>query len=249
MASKSMAKAIRYLGMTVAFLAGVLSCGCNTVADRVEDIPPLEEATDFPSASTGSEAFELGPGDELDLQFINHPEFSQTVTVRPDGKVSIRFAEEVVAAGRTVEEFDRELTRRLSSQLKDPEVTVLLRSTKRQLVYVGGEVKNPGKKEILGGAMHLTEAVLLAGGYVRDTANIEEVIVLRQDSDGVRHACKVNLEDLLVDANPRSNVALRPLDIVIVPPKEVVDVNDFIDRYINRNLPGRGLFGVNLVSN
>ncbi len=231
----------------LALALGFLS-GCGTIPDRAQDLPYLADAKDFPPSGASLGSFRLQPGDEIEIRFINHPEFNDTIMIRPDGKISILFAEEVVVAGKTVEAVDRELTEKLSEQLKEPELTVILQSAKSHVVFVGGEVKSPGEKPIHG-RLTLTEAVLLAGGYVRDTANVEEVVLLRRGEDGFRHACKVNLEDLLVASQALDEVYLEPLDIVIVPPKGVIDYNDFVDRYINRNLPGRGLFGVSFVPN
>jgi polysaccharide export outer membrane protein len=217
------------------------------VGDRAESLPLYGTTTAFPTGGSGG-GFEISPGDELEIRFVNHPEFDRSILIRPDGRLSIPFAEEVLAAGLTVAELDKELTKRLAKDLKDPDLTVVLKSSRSQVVFVGGEVKNPGMREIESGSLTLGQAVMMAGGYIRDTANLDEVVLVRRGADGFRHACKVDLGTLLVDGRAVEDVFLCPQDIVIVPPRDIVDVNDWIDRYINRNIPGRGFFGVNLTS-
>jgi protein involved in polysaccharide export with SLBB domain len=67
-------------------------------------------------------------GDQLDIKFFYNPTLNEQVTVRPDGRFSLQLIQEVVAAGLTPAALTRELTDRYALNLKQPEVTVIVRS-------------------------------------------------------------------------------------------------------------------------
>ncbi|MCP4766465.1 MAG: hypothetical protein GY875_09350 [Gammaproteobacteria bacterium] len=68
------------------------------------------------------------PGDELEVKFFNNPELNEAGTVRPDGKISLLLIDEVKASGLSPAELDTHLTELYNDDLKDPEITVFVRS-------------------------------------------------------------------------------------------------------------------------
>ena len=107
-------------------------------------------------------------GDQLDIKFFYNPELNETVTVRPDEKISLQLLDDVRAAGLTPTQLDETLTLRYAPVLKEPAVTVIVRSFTGQRVYVDGEVNSPGLFNLTAG-MTALQAVINAGG-LRETA-------------------------------------------------------------------------------
>lgn len=158
--------------------------------------------------------YRLYPGDELDITVPSAPELSKTVTVQPDGRVSLPLIHAVMVADRTTEEVEDELRDAYSSQLIRPEVEVAVKTATPLKVFVGGEVDKPGVYD-MPGDINALQAVIQAGGF-KDTAKRGEVVIIRRGGDGRAMMRTANLARGL--ANPRVDlVPLRRFDIVYVP--------------------------------
>lgn len=176
--------------------------------------------------------YRIHPGDVLDLKFFYNPELNETILVRPDGRISVQLANEVVAAGLTPEELRKSLVARYGKEINKPEVTVIVRSFSMQRVYIDGEVLRPGMLP-LSGPVTIHQAIAAAGGFL-PTAKRTDVIIVR--SVGGKHVpLKVNMEEVMNEHAPP--VLLAPFDIIYVPRSVVGEVNKFVDLYIRKNLP------------
>ncbi len=180
------------------------------------------------------ERYLIQPGDILDLKFFYNPELNETVMVRPDGRISVQLAPEVMAAGVSPEDLRKTLMERYGKEVNRPDVAVILRSFSMQRVYVDGEVTRPGMLPLTG-PVTVHQAVAAAGGFLT-TAKRTDVVIIRQ-IDGKPVPLKVNMEDVLSNQDPAKDVLLAPFDIVYVPRSSVAEVNKAIDLYIRRNLP------------
>ena len=80
-------------------------------------------------------------------------------------------------------------------------------------VWVGGEVRSPGKYRTSGQA-HLRDAIYLSGGVTPD-ASLDSAQLFRTESDGTMRILSVNLRDAL-DGNPVDNLLLQSRDRVLV---------------------------------
>jgi len=176
----------------------------------------------------------FGPGDALEFKFFNTPQLNETQTVLPDGTVTLELIGEVLATGKTPEELRKELIERYSSKLKNPEIVVVARSLNSRRIYVGGEVTNPGLLPLTG-PMSVIEAVMHAGGFLKESAQIGNVIVVRHYGDqrrGYSVDCKQALR-----GKPAVEFPLEPGDIVFVPKTRISNANQWIDQHISRMLP------------
>lgn len=189
--------------------------------------------------------YRIHPGDVIDLKFFYNPELNETILVRPDGRISLQLASEVVAAGLTCEDLRKSLVSRYGKEINKPEVAVIVRSFSGQRVYVDGEVFRPGMLP-LSGPVTLHQAIAAAGGFL-PTAKRTDVIIIR-DVEGRHVPLKVNMEEAAKEHG--QPVFLAPFDIVYVPRSAVGEVNKFVDLYLRRNIPiGAGVgFGWDLSS-
>src|SRR5437016_13579640 len=69
------------------------------------------------------ERYRLQPGDVLEVQFRYSPEFNQTVTVQPDGYVSLEIGGDIKVAGMTVEQTRLAILKKANVRLQDPVAT------------------------------------------------------------------------------------------------------------------------------
>ena len=167
------------------------------------------------------------PGDEVEVSIPSAPELSKTVTVQPDGRISMPLIPAVMAADRTQAELQTTLSQAYASQLLRPYVDVTPKAAPLK-VFVGGEVGNPGVLDLVGDGDAL-RAVIQAGDF-KTTANRKEVIVLRRGPDGRAMMRTVDLAKGL--KNPAADlVPLRRFDIVYVPRSGVSNAALFIQQY------------------
>jgi polysaccharide biosynthesis/export protein len=80
-------------------------------------------------------------------------------------------------------------------------------------VWVGGEVRAPGKYRTSGQA-HLRDAIYLSGGTTQD-ASLDSAQLFRTQADGTMRILSVDLREAL-GGNPVDNVLLQPRDRVLV---------------------------------
>jgi len=159
--------------------------------------------------------FKIGPDDVLAVNVWKEPEVSQTVTVRPDGKISLPLAGEVLASGLTPKQLETAVSHQLEYYLSRPEVTVIVREVKSQRVVVAGQVAKPGSYPMQT-SMTVLEAIAQAGGPL-DYAKVKSIYVLRTASDGHFVRLKFNYSAVIHGRNLSQNIRLEPHDTVVVP--------------------------------
>jgi polysaccharide biosynthesis/export protein len=211
------------------FLFIVMTVGCQSV-----DSPQLE-LTPLPKLNASEHRVTLAPGDEIEVKFFYVPELNEIQKVRPDGKITLQLVGEVVAQKKTPLELKNELINLYESELKKPEIAVIVRSLSNQRVYVGGEVFTPGMIE-LPGSITVLEAIILAGGFNMETANLKKIVVIR-NKDGQQHKEFLDYHKALEDPEDVPVFNLQPLDIVYVPSKTIIKINQWVDQYINKIIP------------
>jgi len=210
------------------FIIGIM-VGCQSVDSLQPALTPL------PKRNTSEYRVTLAPGDEIEVKFFYVPELNEIQTVRPDGKITLQLVGEVVAQTKTPLELKNELIRLYESELKKPAIEVIIRFLSNRRVYVGGEVYTPGMIE-LPRSITALEAIMQAGGFNMETANLTKIVVIR-NKDGKQHKEFLNYKKALEDPEDVPAFNLQPLDIVYVPPKTIVKVNQWVEQYVNKIIP------------
>lgn len=224
-----------------------LVASCTTVAP-LHSAQRLSAVAEF-QASAPVTIFE--PGAVVEFRFFYQPELNDIQTVRRDGMVSLPLIGDVLIAGRTPEQVRSELREAYEGQLREPTISVILREDPGQQVLVGGAVGSPGPVALSHG-LTVLDAMLLAGGPDLLRANVRNVVVIRGVGEQ-RTGYAIDLGPSL-EGERSEPFYLAPRDIVYVPRTEIVEVNQWIDQYINNVVPqlgmtynrpvGSGTFGV-----
>lgn len=176
----------------------------------------------------------LREGDVIAVRFWGNEELDDEILIRPDGKISLPFIDEVQAAGRTPADLDRSLTALYTEELTNPQITVILREAASERVYIGGEVGGQGVYE-LRGPVTLVQAIQGAGGFLT-TARRKEVLLVRTTPEG-RVARAVNTLPILNGSDPAADVRLQASDIVFVPRTKITNIDLFVEQYVIGLLP------------
>jgi polysaccharide export outer membrane protein len=220
--------------------AALLAFPSAVHAQHVNAVPrpdaPARVDADVPSDWTWwtSGRYRITPGDVIQLTFLYVPEFDQTVSVQPDGYVSLRGLRDLYAQGFTIPEFQRTLVEEYATVLRDPVVSVVLKEFEKPYFVAMGEVARPGKFE-LRGATTVTQALAFAGGMTR-AAKSSQVIVFRRFSNEYLEVKTINTKKMFRSRDLSEDVILRPGDTVFVPVSAMSQLGSFIPR------PSLGLY-------
>jgi polysaccharide export outer membrane protein len=170
--------------------------------------------------------YQLHSADVLELNFPFTPEFNQSVTVQPDGYITLRGVDSIRVEGQTLPEVTNSLRTAYAKILHDPVINVELKDFEKPYFIVGGEVGHPGKFD-LRGETTATEAVAIAGG-LRESAKHSQVVLFHRVPDGWVQVKKLNMKKMLKDGNLDEDAYLQPGDFLYVPKNTLSKVERFI---------------------
>ena len=195
----------RRLIITLAFALLILPVAVHAQAQRP---PRLSTVTE--------DRYRLQPGDVIEVQFRYTPEFNQTITVQPDGYISLEIGGDLKVAGLTVEETKQAILVQANKRLQDPVATIVLKEFQKPYFVVSGEVAQPGKIEMRQKVTAL-QAIMLAGG-MKESAKSSQVIVFRTINNSDLAEVKVlNLKSINRTSDLENDLTLQAGDMVYVP--------------------------------
>jgi polysaccharide export outer membrane protein len=198
------------------------------VALIVFSAPFVVQAQDGPPQLTtvSEERYRLQPGDVLDIQYRYSPEFNQTVTVQPDGYVSLVIGGDVKVAGLNVEQARQTILRRASTRLREPVATIILKEFQKPYFVVAGEVAQPGKIEMRERVTAI-QAIMLAGG-MKETARSSQIVVFRKINSDMAEVKLLNLKSIRRTSDLENDLTLQPGDMVYVPRDKISKIERFM---------------------
>ena len=159
--------------------------------------------------------YRLAQGDKLRIEVYKDPQLSQSVQVRPDGKITLPLVGDVEADGKTAIQLRDMVTEQLKTFMTNPVVTVIVVETKPAVAYVTGEVNHPGAFSLQDDQLTVLQALALAGG-LKDFANSKNIKILRKPARAGQpgQVTDFNYKDAIHGTAP---VYLHAGDTVVVP--------------------------------
>ena len=206
---------IRYYLLSPITLAILLSSVVAAQSQRPAASPvssPAPVATNGAKAAVPSTDYRLVPGDKLRIEVYKDTQLSQSLQVRPDGKITLPLVGDLAASGLTPIELRDHITTSLKEYVTNPVVTVIVTEATPPLVYVMGEVAKPGPLA-LQGPLSVLQALSMAGGF-KDFANTKGIRVLRKTATGTE-TIAFNYKEAMKGEG--KIVYLQAGDTVIVP--------------------------------
>jgi polysaccharide export outer membrane protein len=205
--------------LTRRFLPVLLCLGAAlAVAPPARAAGPESAATVQPGAD-----YRLGLGDKLRIEVYRDAQLSQSVQIRPDGKITLPLVGDVEANGRTPIELRDTITKQLKDYMTNPVVTVIVVETKAPVAYVMGEVNHPGPVPLPDERLTVLQALAIAGG-LKDFADTKNIQILRKapstasksgkKTEFTEQTIKFNYKDAIRGSAP---VYLYPGDTIVVP--------------------------------
>jgi polysaccharide biosynthesis/export protein len=189
-------------------------------------------------AAPADRGYILGPDDGVSIHVSDLPELDSKVlgVIRLDhqGNIRLPLAGRIHASGLSVETLEKEIAKRLTGIMNDPEVTVSIAEYRSHPVSVLGAVKNPGVYQVTG-PKTLFEVLSLAGGLNPDAS--KRVKITRPlssgplplpnaspDSTGAYRVAELNDRSVMEAKNPEENIVVLSNDVITVPKADLVYV-------------------------
>jgi polysaccharide biosynthesis/export protein len=193
-----------FLTMLLGLTALLTACGSSPH-------PPAPRVS-----ATNDYRYKIGPNDTLNVIVWRNPELSQSVPVRPDGRISTPLVEDLQAIGKDPVALARDIEKELSKFLRDPVVSVVVTSfagpTGEQIRVIG----EASKPQVLPYRQSMTILdVMIAVGGLTDFADGNAATIIRAADGGKQYS--VRLKDLIRRGDISANVDVRPGDILIIP--------------------------------
>ena len=179
-----------------------------------------------PSLQRRDGRYQIVNGDIFDLQFQFTPDFNQTVTVQPDGYITLKEVGDIHVQGETVPEIKQQIETAYLKILAKPVVTVTLKEFNKPYFLALGQVARPGKYD-LHGDITVSEAIAMAGGFTTE-AKHSQVLLFRRVNDRWSSVTKMDLKHMLNSRNLSEDSVLHPGDMVYIPQNTLSKVKAFI---------------------
>jgi len=166
-----------------------------------------------PQTQPAANRYTIGSGDVLNIQVWKEKELSQTVVVRPDGKISLPLLNELHVVGMEPSQLEEMIHGRLQSIVVEPRVTVTVMEIHSRMVYIAGEVARPGAYP-LNTPITVLQLIAQAGG-ITEFASRKKIRVLPADNSAAK--VWMNYKDLTQGTGSARNLSLNPGDTVVIP--------------------------------
>ena len=208
--SQARSKLAVLLWMSV-LAAGLLAQNTAGAQDAVANEPVAAGAAAKMDDSRSD--YVIGADDTLHISVWKEPDLSETLPVRPDGKVSMPLLGDVAAAGMTPTELGDSLKEKLRKYIADPRVTVVVTAMNSRRIFLTGEVTHSGAMPLL---PHMTMLQALAAAGFTQFASVKKIYLLRNEG-GKQKKYPFNYKDVVKGRHQEQNIVLQPGDTVVVP--------------------------------
>jgi polysaccharide export outer membrane protein len=206
----------------------VALCGTATAQTLQADSKQPAETSSSPNPPGLQERhprYRVNPSDVLAISFPLSPEINQTVTVEPDGFVTLANVGSLYLQGQTLPEIVATLTKAYAKILHDPIIAVDLTNFQAPQFTVSGQVEKPGQFPLRYDTT-VSEAIAVAGGF-QPTAKTQVFLFHRVSTDWVE-VKKLNLRQVLNGKNANEDVHLQPGDMIFVPEKLIATFRKYV---------------------
>ena len=188
---------------------------------RTEPPAPARDNSAHPEPTTGSAAhgpfvtsqYVLGTADVIHVNVWKSAELSQTVTVGPDGFVSLPLLGDIHVAGLTTSELAGQIASKMKEYVVNAQVSVSIVEIRSRQVFITGQVGKPGAYPLIS-PITVLQLIAQAGG-LNTFANRKGIFVLRT---ATAQAQKLPFNYITaLRGDMKQNVTLQPGDTVIIP--------------------------------
>src|SRR6476646_4571133 len=193
---------------------GLLGTMLGQTTDALKNEPNKDKSEDPARAQAQAVApdYVIGADDMLHITVWKEPDLTESLPVRPDGKISMPLLNDIPAAGLTPLQLSESITEKLKKYIADPRVTVVVSAMNSRRVFVTGEVTHSGPIALL---PHMTMLQALSQAGFTQFANLKGIYLLRTEN-GRQVKLPFNYKDVVKGNHPEQNIVLMPGDTLVV---------------------------------
>ena len=194
----------------------LLLAACGTPVPSPSDGAPTPATATASTAelSTVESSYVVQPGDILSISVWKEKDLQAEVTVRPDGGLNFPLVGDVSASGKTIEQLRKDLAARLTKYVPDPVVTVAVKQSAGNIIYVVGKVQRPGNYNATRN-IDVMQALSMAGGPT-PYASLNKIKILRR-VNGELKSIPFKYSRVEKGEDLEQNIVLQGGDVVVVP--------------------------------
>lgn len=156
----------------------------------------------------------IQPGDILAVDVWKEKDLQRELTVRPDGGINFPLIGDISTSNKTIDQLQKEMITKLAKYVPDPVVTVAIKQSAGNKIYVVGKVNRPGEL-IANRNMDVMQALSIAGGPT-PYASVNKIKILRR-TDGELRSIPFKYSKIEKGENLEQNIILQGGDVVVVP--------------------------------
>ena len=168
----------------------------------------------LPAISSAQEAYQLNPGDVLNISVWNEESLQQEVLVLPDGTISFPLVGILKVASKTPEQVQDELKQKLSRLIPDPEINLPVRAVDGNNIFIIGKVIRPGRFPMTR-PTDVVQALSLAGGFT-PYAKSDSIQILRRTGNA-QNIFRLDYTRIADGKALETNILLKCGDTIVVP--------------------------------
>jgi protein involved in polysaccharide export with SLBB domain len=200
----------RLLGLGLCLVAGCADHCARVRQELMSDraVPAGER--------TASQPYRIGFPDVLEVMVEGRPELSGTFDVQANGCIDLGLMGGARVEGRSTQEIEDAIAR--AGRLRPERVRVGVARYKSQHVYLVGEVRGQQRAVSYQGPETVVELLRRAGGLTPESSPTEITVLRYSDlADDEPEIIRVDLREVLLEGNPRTNVVVQPYDQIRIP--------------------------------
>jgi polysaccharide export outer membrane protein len=203
---------------------------------------PSQSDSDRPALAHRNPRYQVMRDDVLLLSFPLSPELNQTVTIQPDGYITLVGAGSLFVQGMTVPDLVEALKKAYAKILHEPIIDVDLKDFQKPFFVVSGQVGKPGQYDLRYDAT-VSQAIAIAGGLTPQAKT--QIFVFHRRSAGWMEVQKLNLKDVMNGKNVNEDAEVRPGDMIFIPEKFITKFRKYVPYTFNAGVyfnPSNALF-------
>jgi polysaccharide export outer membrane protein len=182
--------------------------------------------SDLPQMQERHPRYKIMPSDVLSISFPLSTELNQTsVTVQPDGYISLANVGAVYVQGQTIPEVIETLKKAYTKILHDPIIAVDITNFQHPQFVVSGQVGKPGQYDLRTNTT-VMEAIAVGGGFLPSAKS--QVFLFRRVSLDWMEVKKLDIKTLLKGKKLNEDVQLQPGDMIFVPEKFITQFKQYV---------------------
>jgi polysaccharide export outer membrane protein len=202
----------------IAFSLLLVVTACSTLS-TAQQTDGAVSPTSAPVAATATsenttDTYIVQPGDLLTISVWKEKDLQGDFSVRPDGGLNFPLAGDIAATGKTVEQLRKDIAAKLAKYVPDPVVTVIVKQSLGNQIFVIGKVNKPGSFPAMRN-MDVMQALSIAGGPT-PFASLNKIKILRR-VNGELKAIPFKYSKVEKGEHLEQNIILQGGDTVVVP--------------------------------